>query len=60
MKLHKLHAMLVPAIVAATAACPALAQDASPDGATNLPGPGIFSLAVLGIVAAVGIARRRS
>ena len=58
MKLHKFCGMLMAAATAAIEACPALAQGA-PDSAGPLPAPGIFGLVVLGIAAAVGIARWR-
>jgi len=56
MKLQKFCVMLMSAAAAAIETYPALAGDAGP---AALPGPGIFGLVVLGIVAAVGIARWR-
>jgi hypothetical protein len=68
MKLHKLYGMLMAAVGTAIWSLPALAfrelednaQDDAADLVHGLPGPGILSLVVIGIVAAVGIARRRS
>jgi hypothetical protein len=65
MKLNKLYLMLMasaffPALVAAQDNAPDGAQDGAQDVATGLPGPGVLSLVVIGIVAAVAIARRRS
>ncbi len=64
MRLHKLLATLTATIVTAA---PALAQQIPTDGVCencdavgNLPGPGMLSLVVVGIVAAIGLARRRS
>jgi len=62
MKLHKFCLMLMAAAVGAIETYPALAGvTVVPPGdfANGLPGPGIFGLVVVGIVAAVGIARRR-
>ena len=54
MKLHKYWVMVMAAAAVFIQAFPAQA-----DAATSLPGPGIFGLVVVGIVAAVGIARWR-
>jgi len=56
MKLHKFLVMLLAAAAGVIEAYPALAGTPPPVG---LPGPGIFGLVVVGIVAAVGIARWR-
>jgi len=57
MKLNKYWVMLMAAAAGAIETYPALAQPQ--DAASLLPGPGIFGLVVVGIVAAVGIARWR-
>jgi len=59
MKLQKFCVMLMAAAAGAIATYPALAGGTGPDLTAPLPGPGIFGLVVLGIVAAVGIARWR-
>ncbi len=62
MKLNKIYLMVMTTVAAAMASYAALADvDAAPvgDNVNGLPGPGIVSLVLLGIVAAVGIARRR-
>lgn len=52
MKAHLVYlAVIGTGLVSAT---PALA-----DAATDLPGPGVFGLVALGVVAAIAIARRR-
>ncbi|MDH3412963.1 MAG: hypothetical protein OEM98_10790 [Gammaproteobacteria bacterium] len=64
MKLHKFYLMLIATAAAAIETYPALAArqwvgDGAPELATPLLGPGVLGLVVVGIVAAVAIARWR-